>query len=103
MATQLDLIRELAASEMRLRRLAEEIGRTARRVTALDNILIVAALLIARVGQQGRDDGGSAGGQRSPRWPDVQRADVAVTHVLCLECSETSLRGRLLRSVGGWS
>jgi V/A-type H+/Na+-transporting ATPase subunit D len=37
---QLDLIIELAASEMRLRRLAEEIGRTTRRVNALDNILI---------------------------------------------------------------
>jgi V/A-type H+-transporting ATPase subunit D len=38
--TQLDLIIELAASEMRLRRLAEEIGRTTRRVNALDNVLI---------------------------------------------------------------
>ena len=37
---QLDLIIELAASEMRLRRLAEEIGRTTRRVNALDNVLI---------------------------------------------------------------
>ena len=37
---QLDLIIELAASEMRLRRLAEEIGRTIRRVNALDNVLI---------------------------------------------------------------
>jgi V/A-type H+-transporting ATPase subunit D len=38
--TQLDLIIELAASEMRLRRLAEEIGRTTRRVNALENLLI---------------------------------------------------------------
>lgn len=37
---QLNLIIELAASEMRLRRLAEEIGRTTRRVNALDNVLI---------------------------------------------------------------
>jgi len=36
----LDLIIELADSEMRLRRLAEEIGRTTRRVNALDNVLI---------------------------------------------------------------
>ena len=36
----LNLIIELATSEMRLRRLAEEIGRTTRRVNALDNILI---------------------------------------------------------------
>jgi V/A-type H+-transporting ATPase subunit D len=38
--TQLDLIIELASSEMRLRRLAEEIGRTTRRVNALENVLI---------------------------------------------------------------
>jgi V/A-type H+-transporting ATPase subunit D len=37
---QLNLIIELAASELRLRRLAEEIGRTTRRVNALDNFLI---------------------------------------------------------------
>lgn len=37
---QLDLIVELATSEMRLRRLAEEIGRITRRVNALDNVLI---------------------------------------------------------------
>ncbi len=37
---QLDLIIELAASELRLRRLAEEIGRTTRRVNALDNVLL---------------------------------------------------------------
>lgn len=37
---QLDLIIELATSEMRLRRLAEEIGRTTRRVNALENVLI---------------------------------------------------------------
>jgi V/A-type H+-transporting ATPase subunit D len=37
---QLDLVIELAASEMRLRRLAEEIGRTTRRVNALDHVLI---------------------------------------------------------------
>jgi V/A-type H+-transporting ATPase subunit D len=36
----LDLIIGLASSEMRLRRLAEEIGRTTRRVNALDNVLI---------------------------------------------------------------
>lgn len=36
----LDLIIELASREMRLRRLAEEIGRTTRRVNALDNVLI---------------------------------------------------------------
>lgn len=36
----LDLIIALAASEMRLRRLAEEIGRTTRRVNALDHVLI---------------------------------------------------------------
>jgi V/A-type H+-transporting ATPase subunit D len=38
--TQVDLIIELASSEMRLRRLAEEIGRTTRRVNALENVLI---------------------------------------------------------------
>jgi V/A-type H+-transporting ATPase subunit D len=37
---QLNLIIELAASELRLRRMAEEIGRTTRRVNALDNLLI---------------------------------------------------------------
>lgn len=37
---QLDLVIDLAAGEMRLRRLAEEIGRTTRRVNALDNFLI---------------------------------------------------------------
>jgi V/A-type H+-transporting ATPase subunit D len=37
---QLDLIVELASSEMRLRRLAEEIGRTTRRVNALENVLV---------------------------------------------------------------
>jgi V/A-type H+-transporting ATPase subunit D len=37
---QLDLVIELAASEMRLRRMAEEIGRTTRRVNALDHVLI---------------------------------------------------------------
>ena len=35
-----DLTIELADSEMRLRRLAEEIGRATRRVNALDNVLI---------------------------------------------------------------
>lgn len=35
-----DLIIELADREMRLRRLAEEIGHTTRRVNALDNVLI---------------------------------------------------------------
>lgn len=38
--TLLDLIIELASSEMRLRRLAEEVGHTTRRVNALDNVLI---------------------------------------------------------------
>lgn len=38
--TLLDLIIGLASSEMRLRTLAEEIGRTTRRVNALDNVLI---------------------------------------------------------------
>jgi V/A-type H+-transporting ATPase subunit D len=38
--TLLDLIIGLASSEMRLRRLAEEIGHTTRRVNALDNVLI---------------------------------------------------------------
>jgi V/A-type H+-transporting ATPase subunit D len=38
--TLLDCVIEVADSEMRLRRLAEEIGRTTRRVNALDNILI---------------------------------------------------------------
>jgi V/A-type H+-transporting ATPase subunit D len=37
---QVDLIIELATTEMRLRRLAEEVGRTTRRVNALDNVLI---------------------------------------------------------------
>ncbi len=37
---QLDFIVELATSELRLRRLAEETGRTTRRVNALDNVLI---------------------------------------------------------------
>jgi len=37
---QVDLIIALAASEMRLRRLVDEIGRTTRRVNALDNVLI---------------------------------------------------------------
>jgi V/A-type H+-transporting ATPase subunit D len=36
----IDLVIQLAESEMRLRRLAEEIGRTTRRVNALDNVLI---------------------------------------------------------------
>ena len=36
----LNLTIEVADSEMRLRRLAEEIGRTTRRVNALDNVLI---------------------------------------------------------------
>jgi V/A-type H+-transporting ATPase subunit D len=36
----LDCAIEVADSEMRLRRLAEEIGRTTRRVNALDNVLI---------------------------------------------------------------
>ena len=38
--TLLDLAIEVADSEMRLRRLAEEIGRTTRRVNALDHVLI---------------------------------------------------------------
>jgi V/A-type H+-transporting ATPase subunit D len=38
--TLLDYAIEVADSEMRLRRLAEEIGRTTRRVNALDNVLI---------------------------------------------------------------
>jgi V/A-type H+-transporting ATPase subunit D len=38
--TLIDLVIQLAESEMRLRRLAEEIGRTTRRVNALDNVLI---------------------------------------------------------------
>ncbi len=37
---QVDVIIELATTEMRLRRLAEEIARTTRRVNALDNVLI---------------------------------------------------------------
>jgi V/A-type H+-transporting ATPase subunit D len=37
---QLDLIVDMATTELRLRRLAEEIGRTTRRVNALDNVLI---------------------------------------------------------------
>lgn len=36
----LDLLIELANNELRLRRLVEEIGRTTRRVNALENILI---------------------------------------------------------------
>ena len=36
----LDQTIEVAESEMRLQRLAEEIGRTTRRVNALDNVLI---------------------------------------------------------------
>jgi V/A-type H+-transporting ATPase subunit D len=36
----LDLVIELADRELRLRRLAEEIGRTTRRVNALENVLI---------------------------------------------------------------
>lgn len=36
----LDRVIELAEHEMRLRRLAEEIGRTTRRVNALENVLI---------------------------------------------------------------
>ncbi|MCG3212486.1 MAG: V-type ATP synthase subunit D [Anaerolineae bacterium] len=36
----IDLVIALAESEMRLRRLAEEIGRTTRRVNALENVLI---------------------------------------------------------------
>jgi V/A-type H+/Na+-transporting ATPase subunit D len=38
--SQVDLIIGLATSEVRLRRLAEEIGRTTRRVNGLDNVLI---------------------------------------------------------------
>lgn len=37
---ELELVLEVAAHEMRLRRLAEEIQRTSRRVNALENILI---------------------------------------------------------------
>lgn len=37
---EVELVLELAASEMRLRRLAEEIQKTSRRVNALENILI---------------------------------------------------------------
>jgi V/A-type H+-transporting ATPase subunit D len=37
---ELDLVLELAANEMHLRRLADEIQRTSRRVNALENILI---------------------------------------------------------------
>jgi V/A-type H+-transporting ATPase subunit D len=37
---ELDLILELAASELRLRRLADEIGKTTRRVNALESIVI---------------------------------------------------------------
>lgn len=37
---ELDLVLELAASEMRLRRLAEELQKTSRRVNALEHILI---------------------------------------------------------------
>ncbi len=37
---EMELVLEVAASEMRLRRLAEEIQRTSRRVNALENILI---------------------------------------------------------------
>ncbi len=37
---EVDLLIELAASELRLRRLAEEIRKTSRRVNALDNIMI---------------------------------------------------------------
>ncbi|CAG0946771.1 V/A-type H+/Na+-transporting ATPase subunit D [Anaerolineae bacterium] len=37
---EVDLLIELAASELRLRRLAEEIRKTSRRVNALENILI---------------------------------------------------------------
>jgi V/A-type H+-transporting ATPase subunit D len=36
----IDLVIQLAESEMRVRRLAEEIGRTTRRVNALDNVLL---------------------------------------------------------------
>ena len=36
----MDLLIELAASELRLRRLADEIRKTSRRVNALENILI---------------------------------------------------------------
>jgi V/A-type H+-transporting ATPase subunit D len=37
---EVDLLIELASSELRLRRLAEEISKTSRRVNALENILI---------------------------------------------------------------
>ncbi len=37
---EVDLLIEIAASELRLRRLAEEIRKTSRRVNALENILI---------------------------------------------------------------
>jgi len=37
---EIDLLIELASSELRLRRLAEEIRKTSRRVNALENILI---------------------------------------------------------------
>lgn len=37
---EVDLLIELAASELRLRRLAEEIRKTSRRVNALENIMI---------------------------------------------------------------
>jgi V/A-type H+-transporting ATPase subunit D len=38
--TVINLVIQLAESELRLRRLAEEIGRTTRRVNALENVLI---------------------------------------------------------------
>lgn len=37
---QLDLLLELASGELRLRRLAEEVGKTTRRVNALENVLL---------------------------------------------------------------
>lgn len=37
---QLDLLLDLATSELRLRRLAEEVGKTTRRVNALEHVLI---------------------------------------------------------------
>ena len=36
----------------------------------------------ARVGQERRNQGGTARRQRPPRRPDVQRRDVPVTHIL---------------------
>jgi V/A-type H+-transporting ATPase subunit D len=53
---ELDLILELAASELRLRRLADEIGKTTRRVNALESVVIPRLTAELRIIQSALDE-----------------------------------------------